>query len=88
LEKYNDDRIVIIKNQTNVGVAAGNNQGIKNAIEDNCDELLIINNDVEFSNTLLQNLSQQLVAIKLQFGCAKNDVLSRNKSHLVVWNKI
>ncbi len=58
LKNYSDERIVLIANKENVGVAKGNNQGIVQAMQDGCDELLIINNDVEFSNTLLQNLSQ------------------------------
>lgn len=60
IKNYRDDRIVIIANKENVGVAAGNNQGIKKALDDNCDELLIINNDVEFENTLIEKLSHQL----------------------------
>ncbi len=63
LKKYPDERIVIIANNKNVGVASGNNQGIKKAIEDNCDEILLINNDVEFENTLLEKLSRQLVEL-------------------------
>ncbi|MBK8351079.1 MAG: glycosyltransferase [Saprospirales bacterium] len=84
LEKYNDERIVIIKNQTNVGVAAGNNQGIENAIEDNCDELLIINNDVEFSNTLLQNLSQQLIALNCSLVAPK--MMYYPETNLIWWS--
>ena len=34
LEKYNDERIVLIKNSENVGVAKANNQGIKLALKD------------------------------------------------------
>lgn len=60
IKNYRDDRIVVIANKENVGVAAGNNQGIKKALDDNCDELLIINNDVEFENTLIEKLSHQL----------------------------
>lgn len=60
IKKYTDDRIVIIENKENVGVAAGNNQGILSALQDNCDEILIINNDVEFEATLLEKLSAQM----------------------------
>ncbi|MBP9136644.1 MAG: glycosyltransferase family 2 protein [Chitinophagales bacterium] len=56
-----DKRIKIIANDKNVGVAAGNNQGIKQALEDGCDALLILNNDVEFEPTLLQKLKDQLL---------------------------
>lgn len=33
----------------NVGVAAGNNQGIKKALEQNCEKVLLLNNDLIFS---------------------------------------
>ncbi len=60
LKKYTDERIYIINNKTNIGVAAGNNQGIKKALDDNCDELLLLNNDVDFECTLLEKLTRQL----------------------------
>ncbi len=36
-----------IKSTGNVGVAEGNNIGIRHALEDNCTHLLILNNDIE-----------------------------------------
>ncbi len=57
LKEYSDPRIVIIPNKENVGVAAGNNQGIKKAIEDNCELIMLLNNDVEFENTLFEKLT-------------------------------
>lgn len=60
LKQYNDPRIRILANSTNVGVAAGNNQGIRQALQDKCDEILIINNDIECEYTLLEKLSAQL----------------------------
>lgn len=83
LQKYKDERIVLIKNTENVGVAAGNNQGIKKAMEDDCSELLILNNDVEFSNTLLQNLSQQLVELKCSLVAPK--MLYYPETNLIWW---
>ena len=58
LEKENDSRLQIINNSTNFGVAKANNQGIKRAIADDCDQVLIINNDVEFETTLIEKLLQ------------------------------
>ena len=58
LEKENDSRLHIISNSTNFGVAKANNQGIKRAIADDCDQVLIINNDVEFEATLIEKLLQ------------------------------
>tara|TARA_B100000902_G_C27286965_1_gene904979 strand:- start:427 stop:1335 length:909 start_codon:yes stop_codon:yes gene_type:complete len=56
LEKENNERLQIIHNSSNFGVAKANNQGIKRAIADNCDQVLIINNDVEFEDTLIEKL--------------------------------
>ena len=58
LEMENDSRLKIINNSTNFGVAKANNQGIIKAIEDDCDQVLIINNDVEFEPTLIEKLLQ------------------------------
>jgi len=58
LEKENDVRLQIINNSSNFGVAKANNQGIKRAIADDCDQVLIINNDVEFETTLIEKLLQ------------------------------
>ena len=56
LKEYSDDRIVIIKNTENVGVAKANNQGIKLALNNNCSQVLIINNDIEFEEKLFQKM--------------------------------
>lgn len=48
--------MVIIKNTKNIGVAAGNNQGIKQALADSCTHVLLINNDIEFEPELFKKL--------------------------------
>lgn len=48
LEAWNDPRLRIIRNSTNVGVAHGDNQGIHAALADGCEFVLLLNNDVEF----------------------------------------
>ena len=58
LEKEQDERLCIIRNTSNFGVAKANNQGVKKAIEDGCDQVLIINNDVEFETNLIKKLLQ------------------------------
>ena len=58
LKKEHDSRLQIINNSSNFGVAKANNQGIKRAIADDCDQILIINNDVEFETTLIEKLLQ------------------------------
>jgi len=56
LKKTNDSRLVIIENDTNLGVAKANNQGIDKAISEECQNILLINNDVEFELTLIEKL--------------------------------
>jgi len=56
LDNSPDSRLHVIKNDKNFGVAKANNQGIKKAISNGCNQLLIINNDVEFEVTLIEKL--------------------------------
>jgi GT2 family glycosyltransferase len=56
VSRYQDSRIVVIANQHNVGVAEGNNQGIRASLDANCQYVLLINNDTEFSPNLLSGL--------------------------------
>lgn len=58
LIKRND--ITLIINKTNLGYAAGNNVGINQALNDNCDAILISNNDVKFLKNSIQRLYQFL----------------------------
>jgi GT2 family glycosyltransferase len=46
LEKYPVSNYLHIKNTENKGVAAGNNTGIKKAMEDQCTHVLLLNNDI------------------------------------------
>ncbi|PSW57537.1 glycosyltransferase family 2 protein [Photobacterium leiognathi] len=56
-EKYSISCSFINNNGNNVGVAAGNNQGARAAINDNCDYILFINNDLIFdSSKIFSNL--------------------------------
>ena len=43
INKWNFSTKTILKNTNNIGVAAANNQGIKLALKDNCDFLLLLN---------------------------------------------
>ncbi len=50
--KYQID-IDVVFNDQNVGVAAANNQGIDSALRDECDYILLSNNDIEFKDEKL-----------------------------------
>lgn len=53
--KYNFET-VIIENDANYGVAKGNNIGIKKAVENNCDLILLSNNDVAINPDAIEKL--------------------------------
>ena len=56
IKKEKDVRLKVVKNENNFGVAKANNQGIRRAIADGCNQILIINNDVEFEEALIEKL--------------------------------
>lgn len=47
----NDKKIVLIKNNANLGYSAGNNVGIRYSIQNKADAVLIVNPDVRIENT-------------------------------------
>lgn len=51
---------VLIRNAENFGFAAGTNQGIRRALADGCESVLLINNDVIFGPDLLGQLVEGL----------------------------
>ena len=74
LKAYNDFKIVIIENDKNQGVAKANNQGVNIALNDSCDYVLFLNNDIEFDanlvGDLLKNIKEEdcaLAAPKIMF---------------------
>ena len=53
-EKYQlTDKLTHVENNENVGVAKGNNQGIEIAFENECEYIVLLNNDIVFSQTHL-----------------------------------
>ena len=60
LAEYPDPRIVIVRNSANVGVAEGNNVGIRASMKDGCTSVLLINNDTVFDSNLLSQLESKL----------------------------
>jgi GT2 family glycosyltransferase len=60
VSRYADTRIVTITNADNVGVAEGNNIGIRAALRDDCAFVLLLNNDTVFDADLFSGLLQGL----------------------------
>lgn len=56
LAKKYEFETVIIANDANYGVAKGNNIGIKRALENQCDLVLLSNNDIALENETLEKL--------------------------------
>lgn len=55
-----DTRIRLIENKINYGVAKGNNQGIEGAILEDCDYILLLNNDTEFDKYMFSTLLDEM----------------------------
>jgi len=83
IQKFSDHRIVVLANKANIGVAAGNNQGIKKAMQDQCDEIMLLNNDVEFEFTLLEKLSNQMEVLKADLIAPK--MMYYPETNLIWW---
>lgn len=52
---------VVLPQDSNLGVAGGNNVGIRRALLDRCDHVLLLNNDVVFSPEMIATLVQTAV---------------------------
>jgi GT2 family glycosyltransferase len=48
--------IILLRNAANIGFAAGSNQGIRRALADECEAILLLNNDVVFGPDLIEKL--------------------------------
>lgn len=51
--QYRIHNVSFIRNTDNLGVATGNNQGIRLALEAGCEYVLLLNNDIEFKDAAL-----------------------------------
>ena len=86
---------VLIRNKENIGVAAGNNLGIKQSLDDNCQFVLLINNDTVFEKNLLEKLinsyktyNSSIITPKMMYYDAKDTIwyaggfLNKKKGYL------
>jgi GT2 family glycosyltransferase len=64
LSEDKDARLMVLSQEINVGVAEGNNIGIRAALKDNCELVLLINNDTVFDSELLSGMIAGLVDYK------------------------
>jgi GT2 family glycosyltransferase len=73
----------VIKNNLNLGIAKANNQGIKLALRDKCDYILIANNDITFDAHVIQKLLN-LSLIHPNASIAPKILFESNKS--LIWS--
>jgi len=71
LRQWHDSRLRVIANEENLGVAEGNNQGIRAAIADGCGAVLLLNNDTEFSASLITELADGMDQYGVEMTCPK-----------------
>jgi GT2 family glycosyltransferase len=69
-EQYGVDARFIFNN-ANLGVATGNNQGIRMAMEDECEYVLLANNDTEFPADTIRKLLDALIDRPIQVATPK-----------------
>jgi GT2 family glycosyltransferase len=56
LRNVSDPWMTILEQDENLGIAVGNNVGIRRALHDGCDWIVLLNNDTTFEPTLLESL--------------------------------
>jgi GT2 family glycosyltransferase len=71
LSRCADERLRVIANPENRGVAAGNNQGIRAALAGGCESVLLINNDTEFDSQLVAQLAEGLAEYHVEMTSPK-----------------
>lgn len=60
IEEMRQSGIVLIQNEQNTGYSSGNNVGIRKALADGCDALLISNSDVRYEKDSISKMYQYL----------------------------
>jgi GT2 family glycosyltransferase len=78
-----DRRLTIKPSPSNLGVAEGNNVGIRAALEDGCDAVLLINNDVAFPPNLISTLLESQQAHRSHMVAPK--MMYHEPSNIIWW---
>ncbi|MFZ6864746.1 glycosyltransferase family 2 protein [Undibacterium sp. Ji67W] len=73
VRKYSEinHRVVLIPNSKNLGVAKGNNQGIEQALKDNCEYVVLLNNDTTFEKNLFIDMINKMKNKKVLMSVPK-----------------
>jgi len=63
LKAWTDKRLQVIPNSENIGIAEGDNQGIRAAFADDCEYVLLLNNDVWFEPDTFAILAEDIESL-------------------------
>src|SRR5690625_5927173 len=67
-EKYQID-FRYVRNEVNNGIAGGNNQGTQMALDDGCEYVLFLNNEIQYpENTILDIDTNSLTAVEINIA--------------------
>jgi len=80
LEAWADERLRIIPNAINVGIAEGDNQGTRAALGDGCQYVMLLNNDVEFEPQTFEILAAEIEALECDLLAPK--ILYDDRVHI------
>lgn len=69
--KQIEDSCILIRSETNLGFSGGNNIGIKRAIEDKADYILLLNNDTIVEKNFLNELIESMERNNSDLVCPK-----------------
>lgn len=81
LKEKLDSNVTLIKNETNSGYSAGNNIGLKKAIENQCEYALIINPDVEIVDKNALNKAIEILDKNERIGVLGVDIVDVKSDH-------
>lgn len=71
----------LVSNEVNVGVAKANNQGSKIAIENGCEYLIFLNNDIEFGPAVVHDV----VTKAIQYDAIVSPRIVTDDSNKTIW---
>jgi GT2 family glycosyltransferase len=80
LQAWEDERLRLIVNTNNAGVAEGNNQGTRAALAEDCDTILYLNNDVEFEPETFATLVSEIDRLSCDLIAPK--ILCEDRIHI------
>lgn len=66
-----NSKVILVSNSDNRGVAEGNNQGIKIALENECDYIVLLNNDTVFEADLFSNMVNKMESQSMKMAVPK-----------------